>query len=246
MGFASRVFSETSHLRGVSKSRLALVGLVAAAAAVALGYGLFESQSLLIASILAALFFAAFQLSIVFNYAMAQSRKRSLAHLQDELRPRLKVLGGRLRINSVNRERSFDLVIRNEGSEPIDNCSAAACSIRMTRFAKARGEQTLDISSLYDQEVPLVLAVPSRGGNSHAFSLRPREMQRIPVCSRLDGQRNPLQIHFATGSAEPLKQVPDFAFGEIGITIFGGRSELEERLHLSVRENGALEVSRAN
>jgi hypothetical protein len=162
------------------------------------------------------------------------------------LRPRLKVLGIRQRINSVNQERSFDLVVRNDGATPIENCSAAVSSIRMARFAKVRGEQTTDISAIYDQEVPLALSVPSRGDDSRAFSLRPREMQRIPVCSRLDGARNPLQLYFAAGAAEPLKHVPDFAFGEIRITILGGPSELEERLHLSVRENGTLEVLRAN
>lgn len=241
-----RFVSET--FPGLSIKRLALLLLAGVAAAVILGFGLMALRSVLISSIVAASLFAVLLVCIAAISAMSGARRRALANLQDELRPRLKVLGVRQRINSVNQERSFDLVVRNEGSGPIENCSAAVGSIRVARFAKVRGDQTTDISAIYDQEVPLALAVPSRGGaaDAHAFSLRPREMQRIPICSRLDGSRNPLQLYFAASVAEPLKHVPDFAFGEIAITVCGGPSELEERLHLSVRENGALEVLRAN
>ncbi len=246
MGSAVRRFSESLSAIGVSKVRLALWIVAGALAGVACGFCLLAIQSLLVSSIVAASLFAIVPVGVLFIYAMAQSRKQTLAAMRAELQPKLKVLGIRQRINSVNIERSFDLVVRNEGSEPIENCSAAVSSIRMVRFAGPRGDRTVDISGIYDQEVPLALAVPSRANEYHSFSLRPREMQRIPICSRIDGPRNRLTIHLAADVAEPLKLVPDFAFGEIGITIFGGPSELEERLHLSVRETGVLEVLRSN
>ncbi len=90
--------------------------------------------------------------------------------------------------------------------------------------------------------IPLAIPAGPAGIPSDSFRLRPSEIRRIPICSRLDGQRNPLQIYFAADS--PLRQAPDFAFGEIGLAILGEATELHEKLHLSVRDNGVLEVSR--
>lgn len=228
----------------VSKKRLALLVIAGAALAIAFGYCLIAIQSVQISSMAAAFSFAAFEVSLLFSYAIYQSQKITLVDLQEDLRPQIKALGLRKRINSVNNERGFDIIVRNDGAESIENCSAVVSSIRIVRYAKPRGEQTLDISSLYVQELPLPLAIPAgpAGIPSDSFRLRPSEIRRIPICSRLDGQRNPLQIYFAADS--PLRQAPDFAFGEIGLAILGEATELHEKLHLSVRDNGVLEVSR--
>jgi hypothetical protein len=231
--------------RTLSNKWLALLVVAGAALAIAFGYCLIAIQSVEISSMAAAVSFAAFEASLLFSYAIYQSQKIALVDLQKDLRPQIKVLGLRKRVNSVNNERSFDLIVRNDGAEAIENCSAVVSSIRIVRYSKPRGEQTLDVSSLYAQELPLALAVPAGPDLilSDSFRLRPSEIRRIPVCSRLDGQRNPLQIYFAADS--PLRQAPDFAFGEIGLAILGEATELHEKLHLSVRDNGVLEVSRA-
>lgn len=230
--------------RSLSKKRLGLLVAGGSVLAIALGYCLIEIESVRISSIAAALSFAAFEASLIFSYAIYRSQKNTLLDLSQDLRPQLKVLGLRKRINSVNNERGFDIIVRNDGADTIDNCSAVVSSIKMVRYSKARGEQTLDVSSLYAQDLPLTLAIPPgpAGTPSDSFRLRPGEIRRIPVCSRIDGQRSPLQIHFSADS--PLRQVPDFAFGEIDLAILGEPTEQHEKLHLSVRADGVLEVSR--
>ncbi len=249
MSLASRFLSGRPgaglHLtRGLSKKRLVVLVVAGAALAIAFGYCLIAIQSVRISSIAAAFSFAALEVSLLFSYAIYRSQTITLVDLHQDLRPQIKVLGLRKRINSVNNERGFDIIVRNDGAETIDNCSAVVSSIKMVRYAKARGEQTLDVSSLYAQELPMTLAIPAgpTGVPSDSFRLRPSEIRRIPVCSRLDGQRNPLQIYFSADS--PLRQVPDFAFGEIGLAILGEPTEQHETLHLSVRGDGVLEVSR--
>jgi hypothetical protein len=214
--------------RALSKKQLALLVAAGAALAVAFGYCLIAVQSVHISSLAAAFSFAAFEASLLFGYAIYRSQKITLVDLHQDLRPQIKVLGLRKRINAVNNERGFDIIVRNDGAETIENCSAVVSSIRMVRFSKARGEQTLDISSLYVQELPMTMAIPAgpTGIPSDSFRLRPSEIRRIPVCSRLDGQRNPLRIYFSADS--PLRQVPDFAFGEIGLAILGEPAEQHE------------------
>src|SRR5689334_7146747 len=147
--------------RTLSNKWLALLVVAGAALAIAFGYCLIAIQSVEISSMAAAVSFAAFEASLLFSYAIYQSQKIALVDLQKDLRPQIKVLGLRKRVNSVNNERSFDLIVRNDGAEAIENCSAVVSSIRIVRYSKPRGEQTLDVSSLYAQELPLALAVPA-------------------------------------------------------------------------------------
>ena len=244
MNSASRPRARAPLARALSNKRLFLLAIGGAVLAVAFTYCLIAIQSVYISSVAAAVSFAAFEMSLLFCYAVFRSKSAALENVQSGLLPQINVLGLRKRINAVNNERGFDLIVRNDGTRPVENCSVAVTSIKVTRYTKARGEQTLDISSLYAQELPLTLAIPAGPGGvaSDSFRLRPSEIRRIPVCSRQDGQRSPLQIYFSANS--PLRQVPDFAFGEIGLVILGEPREQHETLHLSVRGDGVLEVSR--
>ena len=116
MNSASRPRARAPLARALSNKRLVLLAIGGAVLAVAFAYCLIAIQSVYISSVAAAVSFAAFEMSLLFCYAVFRSKSAALEDVQSGLLPQINVLGLRKRINAVNNERGFDLIVRNDGT----------------------------------------------------------------------------------------------------------------------------------
>lgn len=75
------------------------------------------------------------------------------------------------------------------------------------------------------------------------FHLRAGETKKISLCSRPDGDRTPLFIHYEPGLRPFMYEIPSFLEAELEINIHGAPSPTVERLQMSVDDQGELAVS---
>ena len=112
--------ADVAPAQGVLRIRLAFGVLGIGLVALATGYGLVAAGSIVVSSIFAAVFLAAFLIAGLFGTAALRSQRVTLERVRGDLASRITVLGLRQRIDASNGERSFDLVFRNVVLKPID------------------------------------------------------------------------------------------------------------------------------
>jgi hypothetical protein len=173
----------------------------------------------------------------------SQERER-IIKLEEELRPKIKILGIYEQFNSSNAERVFGLEVKNDSGAEIPNCLAKVTNISL--FKIDLDGRLLDYSTAYRRDLPLALRtarnIDRDGGGP--FHLRPEETKRIPICTRQDGVGKDLQIAFAPAVPEYYRQIAFVSAGDLEIEIYGTPNPPKEKLHLSLENGQQLKVTR--
>jgi hypothetical protein len=170
-------------------------------------------------------------------------RERVLA-LAEKLRPKIIVLGLHESITAFTNgfERTIELEIQNDSGEPLDNCLAVVTDISATKMMGLDGVEIDDATSMYKGHLPkaLLTARNLERGTGGPFNLRAGQKKKIPICTRLDGHRSDLRVHYELGGESYLYLMASIVTCDMEITFYGAPAPTVERVHFRINEADEL------
>jgi hypothetical protein len=180
-------------------------------------------------------------------YRIWKAERERVLTLEEHLRPKIKLLAVHQSIaDYADFRRVAEIEIQNDSGEELSNCLVKVTNISVTCIAGRDGEERReDASAVHGYDLPAALQtarnVARDGGGP--FQLRAGETRKISLCSRPDGDRTPLFIHYEPGLRPFMYEIASFLEAELEINIHGAPSPTVERVQMSVDDRGELAVS---
>lgn len=161
--------------------------------------------------------------------------------LEEKLRPKISVLELHESITSfASFERTIELEIQNNSGEELNNCLAKVTHIKAEKFDLPDGSPASDWNIVYNARLPMALRTrrnSEREGNG-PFNLRPGEKKKIPLCSRIDGERSDLKMNYETDSNDELLSA--IRRCEVEVHFYGASAPTTECVDIWVNDRGEL------